>query len=78
MFPSELGKTNIDLFDLFSWLLGSPWVKRILFYLLCGLATLLFLPCAVPCFIRLIQHVITNMQFAIMVSPDGVKQMRVV
>ncbi|NWQ95935.1 ENR1 protein, partial [Burhinus bistriatus] len=40
--------------DPFSWLPGNPWVKRILFYMLCGLAMLLFLPCVIPCFVQLI------------------------
>ncbi|NXW50092.1 ENR1 protein, partial [Nyctiprogne leucopyga] len=48
--------------DMFSWLPGGPWVKRVLFYLLCGLAMLMFLPCIVPCFIQLIQHNVSNMQ----------------
>ncbi|NXJ47192.1 ENR1 protein, partial [Spizaetus tyrannus] len=49
--------------DMFSWLPGGLWVKRILFYLLCGFAMLLFLPCIIPCFIQLTQPVVTNMQF---------------
>ncbi|XP_074939559.1 endogenous retrovirus group 3 member 1 Env polyprotein-like [Phalacrocorax aristotelis] len=59
--------------DMFSWLPGGPWIKQILFYSLCGLAMLLFLPCVTPCFIQLIQRVVTNMQFVPIVSPDGVK-----
>ncbi|NXE30833.1 ENR1 protein, partial [Ardeotis kori] len=49
--------------DVFSWLPGGVWVKLILFYLLCGLVMLLFLPCIIPCFIQLIQCAVTNMQF---------------
>lgn len=64
--------------DMFSWLPGGPRVKRILFYLLCGLAMLMFLPCIIPCFIQLIQHVVAKMQFITTVSPDGVKQIRAV
>ncbi|NWH44266.1 ENR1 protein, partial [Fregata magnificens] len=33
----------------FSWLPGAPWVKRVLFYLLCGVTMLLVLPCIIPC-----------------------------
>ncbi|KAK1210362.1 ENR1 protein, partial [Pygoscelis papua] len=64
--------------DLFSWLPGGPWIKRILFYLLCGFAMLLFLPCIIPCLIQLIQRVVTNTQFVPTVSSDGVKQIHAV
>ncbi|NXV22851.1 ENR1 protein, partial [Cepphus grylle] len=47
-------------FDPFSWLPGAPWIKHTLFYMLCGIAMLLFLPCIVPCLIQFIQHVVTN------------------
>ncbi|NXF14341.1 ENR1 protein, partial [Smithornis capensis] len=50
-------------FDMFSWLPGGPTIKRILFFVLCGLATLMFLPCIIPCFIQLIQHVVAKTQF---------------
>ncbi|NXW39056.1 ENR1 protein, partial [Phaetusa simplex] len=50
-------------FDPFSWLTGAPWIKHILFYTLCSVIMLLFLPCIVPCLIQLIQHVVTNTQF---------------
>ena len=63
-------------FDPFSWLPGTLWVKRILFYMLCGLAMVVFLPCLIPCFIRLIQSVVSNMQFVSTASPDGIKQIR--
>ncbi|NXY51632.1 ENR1 protein, partial [Ceuthmochares aereus] len=48
--------------DLWSWLPGAPWVKQLLFYLLCAFAALMFLPCIIPCFIQLIQHAVSNMQ----------------
>uniref|UniRef100_A0A8C3BPV5 ENR1 protein n=1 Tax=Cairina moschata TaxID=8855 RepID=A0A8C3BPV5_CAIMO len=38
--------------DLFSWLPGGPWIKRMLFLFLCGLMTLLFIPCMIPCFLH--------------------------
>ncbi|NXJ50327.1 ENR1 protein, partial [Spizaetus tyrannus] len=49
--------------DLWSWLPGAPWVKQLLFYLLCAFVALMFVPCIIPCFIQLIQHVVSNMQF---------------
>ncbi|XP_074678149.1 endogenous retrovirus group 3 member 1 Env polyprotein-like [Strix aluco] len=64
--------------DLWSWLLGAPWVKQLLFYLICAFAVLMFLPCIIPCFIQLIQRVVSNMQFISTVAPDGVKQIRIV
>ncbi|NXE29763.1 ENR1 protein, partial [Ardeotis kori] len=48
--------------DLWSWLPGTPWIKRLLFYSLCGLAALMFLPCIIPCLIQLIQSMVTRMQ----------------
>ena len=64
--------------DMFSWLPGGPWVRQILFDLLCGFAMLLFLPYIIPCFIQLIQRVVNNMQFVTTVSLDGVEQIRAV
>ncbi|PKU31315.1 envelope protein syncytin-mar1 [Limosa lapponica baueri] len=64
--------------DPFSWLPGGPWVKRLLFYLLCGIPMLLFLPCIIPCLIQLIQRVVQNMQFVSTVSPNGVKYVQAV
>ncbi|NXD18658.1 ENR1 protein, partial [Nothocercus nigrocapillus] len=49
--------------DLWSWLPGAPWVKQLLFYLLCAFAAIMFLPCIISCFIQLIQLVVSNMQF---------------
>ncbi|NXY41150.1 ENR1 protein, partial [Ceuthmochares aereus] len=49
--------------DLWSWLPGVPWVKRLLFYLLCAFAALMFLPCIIPCIVQLIRHVVSNMEF---------------
>ncbi|NXQ19529.1 ENR1 protein, partial [Peucedramus taeniatus] len=48
--------------DMFSWLPGGTWVKQLLFFLLCAAATLIFLPCMIPCLVQLIQHVIKGMQ----------------
>ncbi|NWV15277.1 ENR1 protein, partial [Ptilonorhynchus violaceus] len=48
--------------DTFSWLPGGLWVKRMLFLLLGAIATLIFLPCMIPCLVQLIQHVIKGMQ----------------
>ncbi|NWY06475.1 ENR1 protein, partial [Nothoprocta ornata] len=36
--------------DLWSWLPGGPWVKQLLFYLLCAFAAFMFLPCIIPFF----------------------------
>ncbi|NXE75355.1 ENR1 protein, partial [Cochlearius cochlearius] len=36
--------------DLWSWLPGAPWVKQLLLYLLCAVATSMFLPCVIPLF----------------------------
>ncbi|XP_032867588.2 uncharacterized protein LOC116965925 [Tyto alba] len=74
--PVQTGK-GWDV-DIFSWLPGGPWVKRVLFYLLCGFAMLTFLPCILLCFTQLIQRVVTNMEFVPTVSPEGVKQIRAV
>ena len=49
--------------DFFSWLPGEPWVKRMLFLFLCGIVTLLFIPCMIPCFTLLIRRVINSTQF---------------
>ena len=46
--------------DLFSWLPGGPWVKRMLFLLLCGVIMLLFIPCMIPCLTLLIHRVINS------------------
>ncbi|NXQ36183.1 ENR1 protein, partial [Alaudala cheleensis] len=48
--------------DIFSWLPGGLWVKQMHFFLLCVVATLIFLPCMIPCLVQLIQHVIKGMQ----------------
>lgn len=46
--------------NLWSWLPGASWVKQLLFYLICAFVALMFVPCAIPCFIQLIQHVVSN------------------
>uniref|UniRef100_A0A8C0FL78 ENR1 protein n=1 Tax=Bubo bubo TaxID=30461 RepID=A0A8C0FL78_BUBBB len=61
--------------DLWFWLPRAPWIKQLLFYLLCAFAALTVLPCIIPCFVQLIQGVVSNMQFIPIVSPDGVKQL---
>ena len=62
--------------DLFSWLPGGPWVKRILFYLLCAVETLMFIPCMITGFIQLIQRVVSSMQFVTSSAEGEVKQIR--
>ena len=62
--------------DLFSWLPGGPWVKRILFYLLCAVVTLMFVPCMIPCFIQLIQRVVSSMYFVTSSTEGDVKHIR--
>jgi len=58
---SEQTQTWKDMeWDLFSWLPGGPWVKRVLFLLLCGVMTLLFVPCMIPCFTLSIRRVINS------------------
>lgn len=49
--------------DLFSWLPGGPWVKRMLFLFLCGIMMLLFIPCMIPCFTLSICQIINSTQF---------------
>lgn len=51
---------------MFSWLPGGLWVKQVLFYLLCAIATLIFLSCMIPCLVQLIQHVIERVQVVAM------------
>lgn len=46
--------------DLFSWLPGGPWVKRMLFLFLCGVMMLLFIPCMIPCFTLLMRRMINS------------------
>ncbi|RMC21003.1 hypothetical protein DUI87_01859 [Hirundo rustica rustica] len=48
-----------------SWwdnVLGAEWWKKLGFFLLCATAGLIFLPCLIPCFIRLITSVVQGMQ----------------
>ncbi|NXQ19771.1 ENR1 protein, partial [Peucedramus taeniatus] len=40
--------------DMFLWLPGGTWVKQLFFFLLCAVATLIFLPCMIPCLVQLI------------------------
>lgn len=52
-----------------SWwdnLLGIEWWKKLGFFLLCATAGLIFLPCLIPCFIRLITSVVQGMQVVTM------------
>ena len=58
---SEQTQTWKDMeWDLFSWLPGGPWVKRVLFLLLCGVKMLLSIPCMIPCLTLLIHWVINS------------------
>lgn len=54
--------------DIFLWLPGNVWIKHALFFLLCAAAGLLFIPCLIPCSIRLIKHVIQEMHLPVMPS----------
>lgn len=47
-------------------LFGGVWWKKLGFMLLCSNLGLLFLPCMIPCFIRLIHSVIQGMQITTM------------
>ncbi|XP_064495958.1 endogenous retrovirus group 3 member 1 Env polyprotein-like [Pseudopipra pipra] len=47
-------------------LLGTAWWKKVGFFLLCALASIIFLPCLIPCFIRLIVSVVQGMQISTM------------
>lgn len=52
-----------------SWwddMLGVAWWKKLGFFMLCALSGLLFLPCLIPCFIRLISSVVEGMQLTAM------------
>ena len=42
--------------------MAGLWVKQLLFFLLSAVATLIFLPCMIPCLVQLIQHVIKGIQ----------------
>lgn len=49
---------------------GACW-NKIMFFVLCSVARILFLPCLIPCFIRLIHSVVQGMQIAIVpVDPE--------
>jgi len=64
--------------DLWSWLPRTRWVKQLLLFLLCTVAALMFLPCIIPCFVQLIRHVVSNMRFIPITSPDGARQIHVI
>lgn len=52
-----------------SWwdgMLGVAWWKKLGFFMLCILAGLLFLPCLIPCFIKLISSIVEGMQLTAM------------
>uniref|UniRef100_A0A8C3CR27 ENR1 protein n=1 Tax=Cairina moschata TaxID=8855 RepID=A0A8C3CR27_CAIMO len=51
--------------DLFSWLPGGPWAKRMLFLFLFlyGVMMLLFIPGMIPCFTLLTRRIINSTQF---------------
>lgn len=51
-----------------SWwdnLFDGAWWNKVIFLVLCSVAVILFLPCLIPCFIRLIHSVVRGMQIAI-------------
>jgi len=60
---------NSSTGDLLSWVPGTWWVKQLLLFLLCAVAVLMFLPCIISCFVQLIWHVVSNMQFIPITSP---------
>lgn len=41
-------------------LLGGEWRKKIIFFELCALTSIIFLPCSLPCLIRLITRIIQS------------------
>uniref|UniRef100_A0A674H2S3 Envelope glycoprotein n=1 Tax=Taeniopygia guttata TaxID=59729 RepID=A0A674H2S3_TAEGU len=50
-----------------SWwdhLFDGAWWKKVIFFILCSVAGVIFLPCLIPCFIRLIHSVVQGMQIA--------------
>lgn len=47
-------------------ILGKEWWKKLGFFLLCATASLIFLPCLIPCFIRLITSIVQGMQVVAM------------
>ncbi|RMC21778.1 hypothetical protein DUI87_02647 [Hirundo rustica rustica] len=42
----------------------GAWWKKVGFFILCSVAGVIFLPCLIPCFIRLIHTVVQGMQIA--------------
>ncbi|XP_023784292.1 endogenous retrovirus group 3 member 1 Env polyprotein-like [Cyanistes caeruleus] len=42
----------------------GAWWKKLVFFIVCSIAGIIFLPCLIPCFIRLIQSVVQGMQIA--------------
>uniref|UniRef100_A0A7M4FGQ1 ENR1 protein n=1 Tax=Crocodylus porosus TaxID=8502 RepID=A0A7M4FGQ1_CROPO len=50
--------------DWWSNLFGGTWWRKVAFVFLCALAGLIFIPCLIPCFIRLITTTVEGMQVA--------------
>uniref|UniRef100_A0A8C0VCN9 ENR1 protein n=1 Tax=Cyanistes caeruleus TaxID=156563 RepID=A0A8C0VCN9_CYACU len=42
----------------------GAWWKKLVFFISCSIARIIFLPCLIPCFIRLIRSVVQGMQIA--------------
>ncbi|TRZ09400.1 hypothetical protein HGM15179_017707 [Zosterops borbonicus] len=42
----------------------GEWWKKLVFFITCSIAGIIFLPCLIPCFIRLIHSVVQGMQIA--------------
>lgn len=57
-----------------SWwdhLFEGAWWKKVIFFILCSVAGIIFVPCLIPCFIRLIHSVVQSMQVAAMpIDPE--------
>lgn len=53
---------------------GTEWWKKLGFFLLCAVGGLLFLPCLIPCFIRLITSVVQGM--LITTDPKTLKKIK--
>ena len=52
-------------------LCNGAWWKKLGFVLLCSVMGLLFLPCMIPCFIRLIHSIVQRMQIsAVPMDPE--------
>lgn len=52
-------------------LFDGAWWNKMVFFVQCSVAGVIFLPCPIPCFIRLIHSVVQGMQTAVVpVDPE--------